>query len=187
MIDSDEAISLDGTTSADTYLVIAKIIAAAKAEAQQESVKAREALREVERVLVPEGRVVISGFNPWSLWGLSQQRARLYQRLGWGTPFLPGQLDFIAHWRMRDWLRLLSFDVQSTRLGCYRPAVKSERWLQRYEWMDTAGQKWWPIFGATYCVVAIKRVRGTRLLSPVWKRAKERNVSAVTTVSKEME
>ena len=26
-------------------------------------------LREVERVLVPEGRVVISGFNPWSMWG----------------------------------------------------------------------------------------------------------------------
>ena len=25
-------------------------------------------LREVERVLVPEGRVVISGFNPWSMW-----------------------------------------------------------------------------------------------------------------------
>ena len=29
-----------------------------------------QVLREVERVLVPEGRVVISGFNPWSLWGL---------------------------------------------------------------------------------------------------------------------
>ena len=30
-------------------------------------------LREVERVLVPEGRVVIIGFNPASLWGLRQR------------------------------------------------------------------------------------------------------------------
>ena len=34
-------------------------------------------LREVERVLVPEGRVVISGFNPASWWGFRQGRARL--------------------------------------------------------------------------------------------------------------
>ena len=39
-----------------------------------------EALREVERVLVPEGRVVIFGLNPMSLWGLRQRRAHLYRR-----------------------------------------------------------------------------------------------------------
>ena len=33
-------------------------------------------LREVERVLVPEGRVVISGMNPASLWGMRQRRAQ---------------------------------------------------------------------------------------------------------------
>jgi SAM-dependent methyltransferase len=53
-------------------------------------------LREVERVLVPEGRVVICGFNPASLWGLRQQRARLYRRLGWGELFLPGSGEFIG-------------------------------------------------------------------------------------------
>ena len=134
-------------------------------------------LREVERVLVPEGRVVVCGFNPTSLWGMSHR---------WGKA-LPEMGDFIGQWRLRDWLRLLSFDVETSRLGCYRPAVKSERWLQRYEWMDASGQKWWPIFGAVYCVVAVKRVRGTRLISPVWKRAQARNARAVTTVSKEME
>ncbi|WP_223717365.1 class I SAM-dependent methyltransferase, partial [Escherichia fergusonii] len=35
-----------------------------------------ETLREVERVLVPEGRVVILGFNPASLWGLWQRAGR---------------------------------------------------------------------------------------------------------------
>jgi ubiquinone/menaquinone biosynthesis C-methylase UbiE len=51
-------------------------------------------LREVERVLVPEGRVVICGLNPASLWGLRQRRARLYQRMGFGRLFLPDAGDF---------------------------------------------------------------------------------------------
>jgi len=46
----------------------------------------RHVLREVERVLVPEGRVVICGLNPVSLWGMRQRRARLYRRLGFSSP-----------------------------------------------------------------------------------------------------
>ncbi|MEO6624325.1 MAG: methyltransferase domain-containing protein [Burkholderiaceae bacterium] len=128
-------------------------------------------LREVERVLVPEGRVVICGVNPASLWGLRQRRAHLYRRLGYGDLFLPREGEFIGYWRLRDWLRLLSFEVESGRFGCYRPAVVSEQWLDRFHWMDRVGERWWPIFGAVYFVVAVKRVRGMRLLGPVWKTA----------------
>lgn len=131
-------------------------------------------LREVERVLVPEGRVVICGVNPASLWGLRQRRAHLYRRLGFGELFLPREGEFIGYWRMRDWLRLLSFEVESGRFGCYRPAVVSEKWLDRYQWMDRAGARWWPIFGAVYFLVAVKRVRGMRLLGPAWKAAPAR-------------
>lgn len=134
-------------------------------------------LREVERVLVPEGRVVVCGFNPTSLWGMSHQWGRALPQVG----------DLIGYWRLRDWLRLLGFEVERSSLGCYRPAVQSARWLQRFEWMDAAGAKWWPILGAVYCVEAVKRVRGARLISPRWSRAKARAGKAVTTVSKEME
>jgi SAM-dependent methyltransferase len=133
-------------------------------------------LREVERVLVPEGRVVICGFNPASLWGLRRQVA-----LG-----LPKRHEMIGLWRLRDWLQLLSFEVTSQHMGSYRPALKSLRWLQRMAWMDAAGSRWWPIFGASYCVVATKRVRGMRLLEPVWKRPSSRAARAVTTASKGM-
>jgi SAM-dependent methyltransferase len=133
-----------------------------------------QVLREVERVLVPEGRVVISGFNPGSLWGLRQGRARVCERmgvsmLGASNLFLPDAGDFIGPWRLRDWLRLLSFELESDRYGCYRPAMKTDKWLQRTAWMDPAGARWWPIFGAVYFVVAVKRVRGMRLLGPAWK------------------
>jgi len=127
-------------------------------------------LREVERVLVPEGRVVICGLNPASLWGMRQRRAHLYRRLGFGELFLPEAGDFIGYWRMRDWLRLLSFEVESGRFGVYRPAVHSQSWLDRCRWFDAAGERWWPIFGAVYFIVAVKRVRGMTLLQADWKR-----------------
>ncbi|MEO7937159.1 MAG: methyltransferase domain-containing protein [Burkholderiaceae bacterium] len=131
-------------------------------------------LREVERVLVPEGRVVICGINPVSLWGLRQRRCHLYRKLGFGEWYLPREGEFIAYWRLRDWLRLLSFEVESGRFGCYRPAVSDSRWLERFQWMDHAGARWWPIFGAVYFLVATKRVRGMRLLGPPWKAAPAR-------------
>ena len=130
------------------------------------------ALREVGRVLVPEGRVVITGLNPASLWSMRQRRSHLLQRLGYNNLFLPPAGEFIGYWRLRDWLRLLSFEVESGRFGCYRPALTSQKWLARFDWMDKAGARWWPIFGAVYFVVAVKRVRGVRLLEPAWKPRK---------------
>ena len=137
-------------------------------------------LREVERVLVPEGRVLISGLNPASLWGLRQRRAHLCSRFGMGELFLPEAGDTIGYWRMRDWLRLLSFEVEGGRFGCYRPAVASDKWLQRFEWMDRAGQRWWPILGAVYFLVAVKRMRGMRLVGPAWKTVPSRAGSPVS-------
>jgi SAM-dependent methyltransferase len=126
-------------------------------------------LREVERVLVPEGKVVVCCFNPTSLWGLRQRRAHLYRRLGFGELFLPDAGDFIGYWRLRDWLRLLSFEVEAGSFGCYRPALRTEKWLNRYEWMDSTGDRWWPILGAAYFLVAVKRVRGAKLIGPAWR------------------
>ena len=128
-------------------------------------------LREVERVLVPEGRVVICGLNPVSLWGLQQRRSDLYRKIGFDHVFLPQAGEFIGYWRLRDWLRLLGFEVEVGEFGCYRPGFASERWLRRMEWMDRAGPRWWPIFGAAYFLVAVKRVRGVRLMGAAWKTA----------------
>jgi len=117
-------------------------------------------LREVARVLVPGGRVVIAGFNPVSLWGLRQ-------RVGcWGhqrAMVLP-QGEFIGYWRLRDWLRLLDLEVDTGHFGVYRPMLSSESWWSRLQWMEALGSRWWPVFGAVYFVSAVKRVPGMRLI-----------------------
>lgn len=141
-------------------------------------------LREVERVLVPEGRVVLCGVNPVSLWGLRQQRQHLYRRLagGRGRLFLPDVGEFIGPWRLRDWLRLLNFELDAVQYGCYRPAVRTERWLQRTAWMDGVGERLWPILGASYFMVGIKRVHGMRLLEPSWRSTRTRAAATVPLV-----
>lgn len=131
-------------------------------------------LSEVHRVLVPEGRVALCGFNPWSLWGLRQSRAHAFHSVGLGKTwcgrwFLPQAGEFIALGRLKDWLKLLGFDIVISRQGCFRPALQSQRWLDRFAWMDTVGRRSWPFLGASYFVVAVKKVRGMRILGPAWK------------------
>ena len=136
-------------------------------------------LREVARVLVPGGRVVISGFNPVSLWGLRQGREQLCRRFNIGTALLPQALDFIGSRRLRDWLRLLDFEIETGGYGCYRPLLGSEKWLQRWRWMDRAGARWWPFFGAAYFLVAVKRVHGVRLIEPAWRKVGSKAAATV--------
>jgi SAM-dependent methyltransferase len=127
-----------------------------------------QVLREVERVLVPEGHVVITGFNPYSFWGARQYMSRFGAR-----PYLPRAGHFIALPRIKDWLKLLSFDVERGRFGCYVPSVRSEAWLARWRFIDKAGDRWWPFLGAVYMLTAVKRVRGMRLVGAIWKRKEE--------------
>ena len=137
-------------------------------------------LREVERVLVPEGRDDNTGFNPTRLWGLRQRGARARQGMGLARErslYLPSAGDLIGYWRLRDWLRLLSFEVEGGRFGCWRPPLRSQRWLERFAWMDRVGDRWWPVFGAVYFLVAVKRVRGMRLVGLIKKDRRQRQAA----------
>jgi SAM-dependent methyltransferase len=127
-----------------------------------------QVLREVDRVLVPEGQVVISGFNPASLWGLRQ----VLTRVG-ATPYLPREGQFIALHRIKDWLKLLSFEVNRGRFGCYVPWARTEKWLGRWNFCERAGDRWWPVLGSIYMVTAVKRVRGMRMVGRAKKKREE--------------
>ena len=138
------------------------------------SIDPHAALREVERVLVPEGRVVIAGLNPASLWGLRQCAGQWAERWGLTPPasdhlFVPETGDWIAPWRLRDWLRLLGLETESTQTGAYRWPAHTAHWLERGAWLDQCGPRLWRVLGAAYFVVAVKRVRGMHLLGPAWK------------------
>lgn len=118
-------------------------------------------LREVERVLMPEGHVIISGFNPLSLWGVPRF-------LPYRKEEYPWRGHFISLLRIKDWLALLGFEVMAGRLCCYAPPFRREKWRRRFGFMEEAGDRWWALGGGVYFLQARKRIQGMRLVMPGW-------------------
>jgi SAM-dependent methyltransferase len=140
-------------------------------------------LAEVERVLMPEGRVVILGFNPLSLWGLRQWSGfsdRFGRRESQELQQERHVAEFLGYRRVRDWLRLLSFEVDGGRFGIWRPPVATQNALDRLAWMDRLGSHWWPVLGGMYVIEAVKRVRAVRLVG--LKKRTSRRVAAAPAV-----
>lgn len=122
-----------------------------------------QTLREAERVLLPEGHIMISGFNPISAWGL--KRMTVKQGYPWCGQFLPLL-------RIKDWLALLGFELAGVRMACYTPPFSNSSWLQRFQFMDKTADRFWPMMGGVYFIVAKKRVLGMRLIRPNWNKSK---------------
>jgi SAM-dependent methyltransferase len=133
-----------------------------------------EVLREAERVLMPEGQVVISGFNTLSLW-----RAR---QLFASRRHAPWDARYIGLLRLRDWLRVLGFELNGGKFGCYAPPFRQQRWLDRFAFMEKAGARWWPLLGGIYVIRAVKRVHSVRIVTPAWRmeRARRRALAPVS-------
>jgi SAM-dependent methyltransferase len=117
-------------------------------------------VREVARALRPEGQVVIAGFNPLSLWGLRRGLGRRDE--------FPWQGRFIHLARVKDWFALLGLEIVAGSMACYAPPCADQKWLDRFAFMEKAGDRWWPIAGGVFFLQAIKRVRGIRLIMPKW-------------------
>ena len=115
---------------------------------------AQKVLREAARILVPEGRIVLTAFNRAGLWSLRQ-------RLSWiglGGPFLPDAARPIALKRLQDWLSLLGFEVDRGHFGAYQMPSRTAAGLHRFEWMNLAGDRWWPALGSLVMLSATKHI-----------------------------
>ena len=129
-----------------------------------------EVLREVDRVLVAEGHVVMLMFNPWSMWFLQRLLLSWRKRVPWSG-------RFIGVTRSKDWLSLLGFDVTQSRGYFYRPALQQKALMDRLSWLESLGQRFWPIFGGCNVVVGKKRVETLTPIRPRWRNQRRRVVA----------
>lgn len=117
-------------------------------------------LREVERCLMPEGRLIITAFNPASLW-LPFRLTSLWRRR------LPWQGRRISKSRVKDWMALLGFEVERIESFFYQPPVLS-RLARRMGWLEFLLQRYLSWSGAGYMLVAKKRVSTLTPIKPRW-------------------
>lgn len=110
-----------------------------------------QVLHEVSRVLKPEGRLVLTGFNPKSLWFFSK----------WfdGT-CLPKKEHCLTLPALKKRLADLDFEVEFGKFMVYLPAVNSQKGLRFWRFMEKAGDRWWPQCAAVYGLVLVKRMAG---------------------------
>lgn len=121
-----------------------------------------EVLREVDRCLIPEGHVLILGFNPYGLWGLWRLLYGWRRRLPWTG-------RFISQTRVRDWLALLGFDTLSCRPLLFRPPLQSLAATRHLQMLDRLAERGWPVPAAGYQLLARKRVVGMTPIRPRWR------------------
>jgi len=108
-------------------------------------------LREVFRVLIPEGKLVIIDFNPVSLWGLRN----FFQ--SW-LEHVPFKGHFYTAKRIDDWMRLLGFDQQRHMRVGYQPPIQKPRLLRHLSWLEKGMRNWLPMFGALNLMVYSKSI-----------------------------
>ena len=125
------------------------------------STNPHQVLHEVSRILVPEGKVVITGFNPASLWGVRRQNF---------AAMIP-RAQMVGWWRLKDWLKLLGFEISLGQFMVYIPPCSSPEWINRFGFLEKAGNRWWPQLAAVYGLVATKQVYNvTPLYAPLSKK-----------------
>lgn len=120
----------------------------------------RQVLREVERVLIPEGRVFVLGFNALSTWGLVRLLHPRGRRIPWCGRFL-------TPYRAEDWLSLLGFDVEQREHVLFAPPWPRTLGA-RLAPLERLGRRLWPAFGAVYVIRAVKRVSTLTPIRPLW-------------------
>lgn len=120
-------------------------------------------LKEIERVLIEDGRLIVTGFSPWSLWALWRLNPVCRNRPPWD-----GRFHSIA--RLRHWLSMLDFEVLEVDRFLFRPPCRHRSLLRRLLFLEKSGESCWPFPGAAYVMVAQKRRAPVSPIKMSWRK-----------------
>jgi SAM-dependent methyltransferase len=118
-------------------------------------------IREAHRVLIPDGHLVISGFNPYSFCGLAKLLYSRSERYPWcGRFFTPA--------RIKDWLHLLGFEVLEEKRLFFSSLTRKNS-LSEYALWNKFCTNHLTKFGSIYILVAKKRELPLTPIKPKWR------------------
>ncbi|MEX2354001.1 MAG: methyltransferase domain-containing protein [Gammaproteobacteria bacterium] len=120
-------------------------------------------LREIERILIGEGHLIIIGFNPWSFCGV--WRALLAWR---DEP--PWSGHFFSYGRLRDWFSLLDFEQVHIERFFYLPPFRNMKLIRKLDFIEKIGSYCCPFVGGVNVIVVKKRVIPLTPVKLIWHK-----------------
>jgi SAM-dependent methyltransferase len=86
-------------------------------------------LKELERILIADGHLIILGFNPYSASGL-WRTAGAWRTMEGASP------RFYSQRQLQRWLLELGFEIVGTYRGFCRPPLLDMNWFKKLQWME---------------------------------------------------
>jgi len=126
------------------------------------SPKPHQVLREIHRVLISEGHLIIIGFNPFSMMGLSKLLFMRSQRAPWAAHFYTPR-------RLKDWLSLLGFKIVAVENLGLQPPIQNQRFQERMQALSKAERFGLARLGGLQIYVAKKREFTLTRLPQPWR------------------
>ncbi|MGJ8681499.1 methyltransferase domain-containing protein [Paraglaciecola sp.] len=123
-------------------------------------------LREVDRAIIPNGHLVLTGFNPFSLCGL-------FKYLPFNQSNILHQARFFSCNRIKDWLQLLGFEVIETKHLLFNELFLQRRLHETSKWNSWSAKNL-GYLSSMYLIVAKKREVPLSMIKPKWKQTKRK-------------
>ena len=118
-------------------------------------------LREVDRAIIANGYVVITGFNPLSLCGL-------FKYLPVNQSNMLHDARFFSCARVKDWLQLLGFEIVDVKHLLFNELFLQRKLLGSSKWTSWCHQ-YLSMLTSMYVIVARKREIPLSMIKPKWK------------------
>lgn len=127
------------------------------------SERPQQVIREAVLALAPEGKLMVIGFNPISLWGLWRMIALRFKPMPW-------RANFISPQRMTDWLSLLNCRIEQKQFAIYKFPLKKHALSSRLAFITRLAERYNLPVGAVYVITATKKTHGRTPIRSRWRR-----------------
>lgn len=120
-------------------------------------------LREIDRIMVAEAKLIIIEMNPISLWGLRHALQAWLEKMPWC-----GRL--FSQKKLYDWLTILGFKKMQILKVHYDLPLQLKKQNTLVHWASKATKRWLPFMSAVNIFVYEKSIAPLTPIKSVWKQ-----------------
>ena len=116
------------------------------------------------RIIIPGGHLIIISFNPYSFAGIKNFFSFSMQ--------FPWNSKFISMSVIQKQLKESGFSISEAKITNYQPILSDDNYFYNNN-LESIGNRWLPLFGNVFFIVAQKKVVSLTPIKPKWKNTKK--------------